>query len=75
LRKTSLERLLARRPEGIFVNPFERGKIGSELYRAACWMGLEGIVSKRRDRSYQGGRSKHWVKIKNRQDQAMDREF
>jgi bifunctional non-homologous end joining protein LigD len=75
LRKTSLERLLARRPEGIFVNPFERGEIGPDLYRAACRMGLEGIVSKRRDRSYQGGRSKHWVKIKNRQDQAMDREF
>jgi bifunctional non-homologous end joining protein LigD len=75
LRKTSLERLLARRPEGIFVNPFERGEIGPDLYRAACRMGLEGIVSKRRDRSYQGGRSKHWVKIKNRQHQAMDREF
>jgi bifunctional non-homologous end joining protein LigD len=38
-------------------------------------MGLEGIVSKRRDSPYQGGRSKHWVKIKNRQHQAMDREF
>ena len=25
LSKASLERLLARRPEGIFVNPFERG--------------------------------------------------
>ena len=25
LRKSNLERLLARRPEGIFVNPFERG--------------------------------------------------
>ena len=75
LRETSLERLLARRPEGIFVNPFERGKIGSDLYRAACRMGLEGIVSKRRDRPYQGGRSKHWLKIKNRQHQSMDREF
>jgi bifunctional non-homologous end joining protein LigD len=75
LRKTSLERLLARRPEGIFVNPFERGEIGPDLYGAACRMGLEGIVSKRRDRPYQGGRSKHWVKIKNRQHQSMDREF
>jgi bifunctional non-homologous end joining protein LigD len=36
-------------------------------------MGLEGIVSKRRDRSYQGGRSKHWVRIKNRQHPAMER--
>jgi hypothetical protein len=33
LRKTSLQRLLARRPEGIFVNPFERGEIGPELFR------------------------------------------
>jgi ATP-dependent DNA ligase len=53
LRKTSLERLLARRPEGIFVNPFERGEIGPDLFRAACEMGLEGLVSKHRDRPYQ----------------------
>jgi len=26
-------------------------------------MGLEGLVSKRRDRPYQAGRSKHWVNI------------
>jgi len=47
-RKTNLERLLARRPEGIFVNPFERGEIGPDLFAAACRMGLEGLVSKRR---------------------------
>jgi bifunctional non-homologous end joining protein LigD len=34
LRKTALERLLARRPEGIFVNSFERGEIGSDLFSA-----------------------------------------
>jgi bifunctional non-homologous end joining protein LigD len=33
---------LARRPKGIFVNPFERGEIGPELFRAACRMGREG---------------------------------
>jgi bifunctional non-homologous end joining protein LigD len=49
LRKTNLERLLARRPEGLFVNPFERGEIGPDLFRAACDMGLEGLVSKHRD--------------------------
>jgi ATP-dependent DNA ligase len=27
----------------------------------------------RRDRPYQGGRSKHWVKIKNGKHQAMER--
>jgi ATP-dependent DNA ligase len=26
--------------------------------------GLEGLVSKRRDRPYQPGRSKHWIKVK-----------
>jgi bifunctional non-homologous end joining protein LigD len=49
MRKANLERLLARRPEGIFINPFERGEIGPDLFRAAIRMGLEGLVSKRRD--------------------------
>jgi hypothetical protein len=44
----------------------EQGEIGSDLFRAACEMGLERLVSKRRDRPYQGGRSKHWIKVKNR---------
>ena len=68
-----LERLLARRPEGVFVNPFERGEIGPHLFRAACQMGLEGLVSKRRDRPYQSVRSKHWIKVKNRKHPAMSR--
>jgi ATP-dependent DNA ligase len=75
LRKIRLDRLLARRPEGIFVNPFERGEIGPDLFHAACRMGLEGLVSKRRDRPYRGGRSKDWIKVKNRSHPAMDREF
>jgi ATP-dependent DNA ligase len=29
-------------------------------------MGLEGMVSKRKDRPYRAGRSKDWVKMKNR---------
>jgi bifunctional non-homologous end joining protein LigD len=73
MRKTNLARLLARRPDGIFVNPFERGEIGPDLFRAACRMGLEGLVSKRRDRPYQAGRSKHWIKVKNRRHPAMER--
>lgn len=73
MRKANLERLLARRPEGVFVNPFERGEIGPDLFRAACNMRLEGLVSKRRDRPYQAGRSKHWVKVKNRRHPAMSR--
>ena len=36
-------------------------------------MGLEGLVSKRRDQPYRGGRSKHWIKVKNRKHPAMQR--
>ena len=57
MRKTNLARLLARRPDGIFVAPTEQGEIGPDLFQAACRMGLEGLVSKRRDRPYQPGRS------------------
>src|SRR5258708_10305337 len=73
LRKTNLARLLARRPDGIFVAPFEQGEIGPDLFRAACNMGLEGMVSKRVDRPYRGGRSPDWVKVKNRKHPAMER--
>jgi bifunctional non-homologous end joining protein LigD len=73
MRKTNPARLLARRPDGIFVAPYEEGEIGPDLFRAACRMGLEGLVSKRRDRPYQAGRSKHWIKVKNRKHPAMSR--
>jgi bifunctional non-homologous end joining protein LigD len=73
MRKTNLARLLARRPDGIFVAPFEQGEIGPELFRAACRMGLEGLVSKRRDRPYEVGRSRHWLKVKNWKHPAMSR--
>lgn len=75
LRKTNLERLLARRPDGITGAPFERGEIGRDLFRAACRMGLEGLVSKHRERPYRGGRQKFWIKVKNRSHPAMEREL
>jgi bifunctional non-homologous end joining protein LigD len=56
LRKTNLARLLSRRPDGIFIAPFEQGEIGPDQFRAACNMGLEGLVSKPRDRPYRAGR-------------------
>jgi bifunctional non-homologous end joining protein LigD len=73
LRKTNLARLLARRPDGIFVADFESGEIGPDLFRKACEFGLEGIVWKRTDRPYRAGRSKDWIKVKNRTHPAMDR--
>lgn len=72
-RKVRLERLLKGRPDGIFVNPFEVGAIGPDLFLAACSMGLEGLVSKRSDRPYRGGRSPYWIKVKNRQHHAFGR--
>jgi len=73
MRKANLARLLARRPDGIFLSEFEQGEIGPDLFRAACSMGLEGLVSKRRDRPYHAGRSPHWIKVKNRSHPAMRR--
>jgi ATP-dependent DNA ligase len=66
LRKTNLARLLARRPDGIFVSDFEQGEIGPDLFRHACKFGLEGMVSKRRESRYRAGRSPDWIKVKNR---------
>ena len=73
MRKANLARLLARRPDGIFLSEFEQGEIGPDLFRAACRMGLEELVSKHRNRPYRGGRQMHWIKVKNRSHPAMDR--
>ena len=73
MRKANLARLLVRRPDGIFVAPFEQGEIGPDLFRAACNMGLEGMVSKRSDRPYRAGRSRDWVKVRNRRHHAFGR--
>jgi bifunctional non-homologous end joining protein LigD len=73
MRKANLQRLLTRRPEGIFIAVFEQGEIGPDLFRKACEFGLEGLVSKYRERAYRAGRSPNWVKVKNPQHPAMAR--
>jgi bifunctional non-homologous end joining protein LigD len=65
MRKANLARLLRNRSEGIHAAPFEQGEIGPDLFRAACNMGLEGLVSKHSARGYFAGRCTHWVKVKN----------
>ncbi len=35
------------------------------VYREACKLGCEGIVSKRLGSPYRSGRSAHWIKVKN----------
>jgi bifunctional non-homologous end joining protein LigD len=75
LREANLAQLLRGRPDDIFIAPFEQGEIGPDLFRAACRMGLEGLVSKHRDRPYRGGRQKFWVKVENRSHPAIEREL
>jgi len=41
------------------------GPDGEAMFRHACAMGLEGIVSKRVDSRYKSGRCLSWVKVKN----------
>ena len=38
---------------------------GERMFRHACALGLEGIVSKRLDKPYSSGRCHHWRKVKN----------
>src|ERR1700691_2266066 len=73
MRKTNLAQLLARRPDGICISDFEAGEIGPELFRKACEFGLEGLVSKHRDRAYRAGTSPNWVKVKNPKHPAVKR--
>ena len=47
---------------------------GPDVFHHACMLGLEGIVSKRKDSQYRSGRSPHWIKSKNPNAPAVKRE-
>jgi bifunctional non-homologous end joining protein LigD len=47
---------------------------GAAVFREACKLGCEGIVSKRIGSPYRSGRSPHWVKVKNPKAPAVKRE-
>ena len=64
-RKARLRSLLVRSKMGIVYSDHVAGDDGAKIFAAACEIGLEGIVSKRRDRSYVSGPCKHWIKVKN----------
>jgi hypothetical protein len=49
-------------------------KDGEVVFRHACKLGLEGIVSKRKDSPYRSGRSPDWLKMKNTKAPAVKRE-
>jgi len=73
-RKALLAKLLKGRQVSIVLNEhFEED--GAAVYRAACQLGCEGIVSKRLGSLYRSGRSRHWVKVKNPNAPAVKREM
>jgi hypothetical protein len=46
---------------------------GAVVFRRACRMGLEGIISKRLGSRYRSGRSPDWLKFKNPEAPAVKR--
>jgi ATP-dependent DNA ligase len=73
-RKRKLAKLV-RRSEllGIVLNEHYQGD-GEIIFKHACKLGCEGIVSKRLGSLYRSGRSPHWVKVKNPEAPAVRRE-
>jgi ATP-dependent DNA ligase len=76
LRKIDLCRLLADARTGVVINEWMDGKEvdGATVFEHACSLGLEGIVSKRKDSRYLSGRSPYWLKMKNPASDAVRRE-
>jgi bifunctional non-homologous end joining protein LigD len=63
-RKQALEKLVETDRSGpIRYSTHVVGR-GEEFFRQACRRGLEGVVSKRRDRPYEPGRGRSWLKVK-----------
>jgi bifunctional non-homologous end joining protein LigD len=63
-RKARLAKLLRKAPAAIrYVEHLEGD--GPEIYRHAARLGLEGIISKRRDAGYKSGRCQSWLKVRN----------
>jgi bifunctional non-homologous end joining protein LigD len=72
-RKGILAKLVRKSSWAVQLNEHiaERGDI---VFRHACKLGFEGIVSKRLGSPYVSGRSRHWVKSKNPAAPAVKRE-
>ncbi len=64
----------SRRGPGLHFNEHIEHDDGEVVFRHACKMGLEGIVSKRKGSPYRSGRSPDWLKMKNPNAPAVKRE-
>jgi bifunctional non-homologous end joining protein LigD len=72
-RKSTLKSLLRSKHAGIAFNAHFIAD-GAIVYRQACALGCEGIVSKRLGSSYRSGRADCWIKVKNPDAPAVRRE-
>ncbi len=71
-RKAILERLLAALPPASPIRYSEHLETdGPTVLAHSCRLGLEGIISKRRDLPHRPGRGDHWLKAKCRQSQEF----
>jgi bifunctional non-homologous end joining protein LigD len=73
VRKAALASIVAKAGPGMQFNEHIEGD-GPTVFAHACKMGLEGIVSKRKDSAYRSGRSPDWLKMKNPEASAVTRE-
>jgi bifunctional non-homologous end joining protein LigD len=72
-RQDRLANLLRRSHPGIAFNEHYADD-GAIIFKHACALGCEGIVSKRLGSTYRSGRSHDWIKIKNPAAPAVKRE-
>jgi bifunctional non-homologous end joining protein LigD len=74
VRKATLASVLRKAGPGVQLNEHLEHEDGEVVFRHACKMGLEGIVSKRLGSQYRSGRTKDWLKFKNPDAPAVKRE-
>jgi bifunctional non-homologous end joining protein LigD len=72
-RKHGLANVLFRERDGIVFNTHYDGD-GAIIFKQACSLGCEGIVSKRLASPYRSGRPADWIKVKNSTAPAVKRE-
>jgi len=63
-RKELLARIIPLDSDGTLRYSEHLDQSGSAVFAGACRLGAEGIVSKRANAAYTGGRSSDWVKVK-----------
>jgi bifunctional non-homologous end joining protein LigD len=69
-RKSALAKLLRKAPVRLRLNE-HIAEPGDVVFRHACKLGSEGIVSKRLGSPYISGRTRHWIKMKNPEAPAV----